>query len=382
MRLRRTISWRIGLVMGLAILSFMLAAVGAATLADVIYDTYVYLPMVQRGRLPVDVAVAKASFPNPYVAGSPITYTITLTNLGPDPATAITATEALPVQILSVTYTTTVGTYDAAAGLWEGLDLAAGEVATLTIVGTVDAAFTGTLQNTVVVTPAAALDPDLTNNRAWNYNPALSIEDRLLNPGFEGINYGGEHWHRTHYGDYAAMPVPIEWTAWWTVDPIQELGQPEIVRIIPNSGPYIGPPARIRSGDWAVMMYRWGKYQGGFYQRVADLPAGAQASFSIYAHSWTCNDPNHQPPGYSCGDPYAATFTVGIDPHGGLDPWSADIVWSDDVYLQDVYGQVGPVETFIGAEGAVTVFARFDSLKWGTSNNDAYWDDAALVIQP
>ncbi len=341
---------------------------------DVIYDHFTYLPLIFRPPPAVDLAVTLTSAPKPYAAGAPLTYTVGVTNLGPETARGLMATLTLPAVVLTPTYTVNTGSFTATTGAWTGVALTPGSRITLTVVGAAPAAFTGTLRSAVLITPTLARETDAANNTAQDYN-FVALTAALLNPGFEG-----GHWWETHYGYQGNMPVPEHWVAWWNMDATQELGWPEIVRLIDwtENPVYIGPPARIRSGNRAFTMYRWGKYQGGLYQRVTDLPPGATATFSVYAHAWACNE--DLPPALSCGE-YLFWFKVGIDPTGGLDPWSPNVVWSEDAWYLDVYQQVGPVEAIVGDDGAITVFI-FGQAKWPLKHNDAYWDDAALIVTP
>ncbi|MDY0019904.1 MAG: hypothetical protein RBT47_07880 [Anaerolineae bacterium] len=201
------------------------------------------------------------------------------------------------------------------------------------------------------------------------------ITDALLNPGFEA-GYD----HDTFYGERPAILTPEDWVTWWKESSDDDMEQPEIVRSVSTDADiYVEPIPRIRSGKQAMQIAQWGKYQAGFYQRVAELPAGALATFSAYGHAWSCNEDLLEP--VSCGDPYAYWLKVGIDPTGGEDPWAGTVVWSEDRYVYDAYEKIGPVTTTVGEGGAVTVFI-FSEGKWIVKHNEAYWDDAALLVQP
>lgn len=365
------------LLLALGLLGFSQGPLTPAIAEEPILDQSLYLPLVFKPLPIADLAIDVISAPRPYIAGEAITYTVTVSNAGPGISPAVTLTPTLPAALVTPVFTPGAGAFDPATGAWTGLNLAAGSQVALTITATVEAAFTGVLRVAFAVAPAGAYDPNSANNEAEDVNSTFDpITNALLNSGFEG-----PHWWETHYGYQGDMPVPEHWIAWWNLDPTQDFGRPEFVRVIDwTENPlYIGPPARVRGGNRAVTMYRWGKYQGGFYQRVANLPPGATAAFSVYAHAWTCND--DPPPALSCGDPYSFWFKVGIDPTGGLDPWSPTIVWSEAAWHRDEYGQVGPVAATVGEGGAITVFI-FGQAKWGLKHNDAYWDDAALLVTP
>ncbi len=51
------------------------------------------------------------------------------------------------------------------------------------------------------------------------------------------------------------------------------------------------------------------------------------------------------------------TFSVGIDPKGGTDPWSANVVWGEGAHIYNGYAQVPPVDV-VAATSTVTLFLR------------------------
>lgn len=113
--------------------------------------------------------------------GDEITYTVTVSNLGPTGAEDVTVEDVLDPDVLdlgSVAAAATRGSFDPATGEWsltgagagEGFDLAAGESETLTIAVRVRAAATGgILDNTAHLStafPPRAADPDAANDSA------------------------------------------------------------------------------------------------------------------------------------------------------------------------------------------------------------------------
>ena len=215
-----------------------------------------------------------------------------------------------------------------------------------------------------------------------------STQNLLLNPGFEGLTCDSKsapgwcvgNWTRdTFNGEtWTEIYTPQGWVTFWSEganpsDPGGWYGRPEC-KVIPNVAPFIGPPARIRSGQYAVQQF--GKYRAfdsGVYQVVGDLEPHATVRAAAHAHAWSCNDGGP----LSCGDPWNTLFRVGIDPDGGTDPWSPNVIWVS-AYSYDLYRLIGPVETKVGDAGVVTVFLRATA-KWPFENNDVYWDDASLV---
>ncbi|WP_154794563.1 DUF7507 domain-containing protein [Occultella kanbiaonis] len=121
-----------------------------------------------------DIVVEKAvSDGAPYV-GDEVTFTVAVTNDGPDLATDVTVDDLLPAGLTYVSSVASIGTYDAVTGVWTVGDLVphdrqprtVGAQATLTIVALVAEA--GTWENTAASDRAESFpfDPDPTNNAA------------------------------------------------------------------------------------------------------------------------------------------------------------------------------------------------------------------------
>lgn len=109
-----------------------------------------------------DLSVSKDG-PTTVVAGSPISWTITVTTGGPSVARAVSVTDLLPTGIVDPTISTTIGTctdFVCALG-----DLAPGSNIEITVTGTVDpSAPAGQITNTAVLTSQTA-DPIVTDNQ-------------------------------------------------------------------------------------------------------------------------------------------------------------------------------------------------------------------------
>jgi uncharacterized repeat protein (TIGR01451 family) len=109
-----------------------------------------------------DIQVTKTVSDAAPLVGANVTYTILAHNNGPDDATGVEITDALPAGVAFVSATTSVGTYDSASGLWTIGDFADGASATLTIVVTVGSP--DPVLNTAMVTHSDQFDPAPGNN--------------------------------------------------------------------------------------------------------------------------------------------------------------------------------------------------------------------------
>jgi uncharacterized repeat protein (TIGR01451 family) len=111
-----------------------------------------------------DLAVTKAvdnAQPN---VGDQVTFTVTVTNNGPDAATGIVINEALPAGLTLVSASTSQGIYSSTIGVWTVGTIASGASATLELVARVSGP--QALTNTAAVAAAAQFDPNAANNSA------------------------------------------------------------------------------------------------------------------------------------------------------------------------------------------------------------------------
>jgi len=115
-----------------------------------------------------DLSVTLADAPDPLFTGNNLTYTAVITNLGPQPATAVTLTNPLPANTTFVSATSTVGTCVLGAGSTVNCtigSLNSAATATVTIIVLPTAAAVGTANSTVTVA-GAVNDPVPANNSA------------------------------------------------------------------------------------------------------------------------------------------------------------------------------------------------------------------------
>lgn len=195
-------------------------------------------------------------------------------------------------------------------------------------------------------------------------------QNYLQNPGFEG----GYHTYRPRTarehadcpsGICSTVQIPQGWNPWWTKDDSSD-ANPEYK---PATQPF---GSRIHSGDRAGQYFSFHRtHRAGFYQQ-ATVPANAPLQFSIWGQAWVSNNDS----GGSDQNAWI-NMRVGIDPTGGTDPFSPNVVWSGTMQPFDQY-QLFVVQA--QAQGnVVTVFTASDPA-YPMKHNDVYWDDAALVV--
>lgn len=188
-------------------------------------------------------------------------------------------------------------------------------------------------------------------------------DNLLINPGFE-----------SPFEVRPGSPDRNVATGWepWHVPPAAgsssaENQQPEYEEVAPDS-------ARIRSGDNAQLYFTFfATHTGGVYQEVSGITPGSELRFSVFAYVWssTFEDVNQSE------QPGDVVVFVGIDPDGGTDGTSSDIIWSPPA--PDQYDAYREYSVIAEAEAeTVTVFIR-SIVGFAVQNNNIYLDDATLT---
>src|SRR5262249_4986562 len=127
-----------------------------------------------------DLTISKASTPNPYVPGAPLTYIIVVSNAGPSNVTNAQVQDAFPAPLAGFTWAGTASGVGAGCGSASGsrsinalVTLPVGTHATFTVSGTVPAATTGATRRSAELTPPVGVtDPAPGNNSATDNNAA------------------------------------------------------------------------------------------------------------------------------------------------------------------------------------------------------------------
>jgi uncharacterized repeat protein (TIGR01451 family) len=123
-------------------------------------DRYQFARLIRPLAEQANLEISKADSPDPVTVGDNLTYTITVTNLGPDAATNVVVTDTLPSGVTFVS--ASPGCVHSAGVVTCNLgNIPAGDSVTITIVVTVTAP--GTISNTATVT-SDTLDPNTANN--------------------------------------------------------------------------------------------------------------------------------------------------------------------------------------------------------------------------
>ena len=216
-----------------------------------------------------DLSITKTDGQTSAVPGTPVTYTLTVSNAGPSSVTGAQVQDAFPAGLTGITWTCAAGAGATCAASGKGkldttADLPAGTSATYTLSATIDPAATGTLANTATTSaPAGVADPEAGNNSATDTNTLTPEADLAIT--------------KTD-GQSAAVPgTPVTYT-------LQ----------VSNAGPSSVTGARVRDTFPAALTgVTWtctagagatcAASGGGNLDASANVPAGSQVTYTVTA---------------------------------------------------------------------------------------------------
>ena len=184
----------------------------------------------------------------------------------------------------------------------------------------------------------------------------------LVNPGFED-----------GFSDRGAGEVSVAngWFPWYQDGPGQNDGFYRRPEYKPEDASRYGT-RRIHSGNWAQKFFStYATHNAGVFQQVK-LPAGSRLTLSAWAQIWSSQDPNPD----TVVEPGNYRVHIGIDPHGGTDWNSPNVVWSSGFMEYNTWLRLEVKAT--SQAGTVTVFLRGQP-EYRTQFNDSYWDDVCLT---
>ena len=129
-----------------------------------------------------DLSVTKTDGVVSEEPGTPVSYTIVVSNAGPSNVVGAAVVDVMPASILGATWTcSAAGGTCAASGsgnINTSVDLAVGGAATFTVNGTVSTSATGSITNSVSVTvPVGVTDPNPANNAATDVDALVPTAD-------------------------------------------------------------------------------------------------------------------------------------------------------------------------------------------------------------
>ena len=187
-------------------------------------------------------------------------------------------------------------------------------------------------------------------------------ENLLTNPGFEDGFVGSD--------------VASGWESWVSGDANAPGFQESPDYLQASNASDNGLIPQIRSGSDAQAMFSFfATHDAGIYQQVSGVTKGSELRFSIYGHVFSNNLADVD----QSANPGGVTIRVGIDPTGGTDPFSDDIVYTEPFITYDTYIQYNVIAT--ADNDTVTVFVR-STITEPVQNTIVSLDDAVLNVTP
>jgi hypothetical protein len=186
----------------------------------------------------------------------------------------------------------------------------------------------------------------------------------LVNPGFEeGFSERGA----------GEVSVANGWFPWWQDGPGQDKGYYRRPEYKPEDASRYGR-RRVRSGNFAQKFFNtFSTHNAGILQQV-QVPVDSILTLSAWVQAWSSQ--YHDPD--TVKDPGNYRVYIGIDPTGGTDWSSPNVVWSEPAIQYNTW-----INLQLQAKakaGTITVFLRGQP-EFRTQFNDSYWDDICLTVQ-
>lgn len=207
----------------------------------------------------------------------------------------------------------------------------------------------------------------------------------IQNPSFEG-NYASyvppETIDDCLFGVCQTAQIPVEggWIPFWRShddnDPEYIIRQPEYKPACIGTDPCIYSN-RLRDGREALQYFTfYSTHEAGIMQTVSAVP-GKSYCLSAWGHSWSAQD-NDAISGPEDGELFQK---VGIDPTGGTDWQSENIIWSDasnHAWGRIQYDEYGLFTVTAKAEAAEMTVFMYSQASYAVKHNNVYWDDTHL----
>jgi LysM repeat protein len=248
--------------------------------------------------------------------------------------------------------------------------------------------------------------------------PQETVGPNLLNnPGMEGQYVkqcsvrNGPHWVQVPCPvDYSEVvgsikqwetaQVPFGWSAWWQL-PNNNFDDPNFFNTFPHfcpdrkstpadckawhnpeyrdtlGGPQETGPSRKVAGDNSQKYFTfYSVHEAGLYQVVSGVKPGDRLRFTVFQEAWSTgtNDP------YKSDLNQRMNLQIGIDPTGGNNPWSPNIIWTAPAESFDKFTQF--VVEAVAKNNIVSVWTK-SKPDMPLQHVDVYVDEASLnVVQP
>jgi LysM repeat protein len=261
---------------------------------------------------------------------------------------------------------------------------------------------------------SGALATNFVADDANQPKPEVIGPNLLTNPGMEGQYVkqcslrDGAHWVQVpcpaDYNSEASVikqwettQLPVGWSAWWR-QPNNNFDDPNYFSTWPSycpdrrstpadciayhnpeyrdtlGGPQETGPSRKVAGDNSQKYFTfYSTHEAGLYQVVGGVKPGDRLRFSVYMEAWSSGANNPDKSDFN----QHMNLQVGIDPTGGNEPWSSNIVWTAPAESFDQFSQF--VVEAVAKNNVVSVWTR-SAPQLALQHVDVYADEASLNV--
>jgi LysM repeat protein len=246
-------------------------------------------------------------------------------------------------------------------------------------------------------TPPEVLGPNLLVNPGLegSYHQQCS---RRSDPPWVSVPCDPNNYDVGNVNLWATAQVPDGWNAWWRI-PNDNQKDPNYFNTYPAycdfsktatpfdcipwhnpefrdtlGGPQEYGPSRKVAGDNAQKYFTFYTiHEAGLYQQVGGVKPGDRLRFSIFMEAWSsgANDPSKSDLGQRMN------LQVGIDPTGGNDPWSPNIIWTAPAESYDRFSQF--VVEAVAKNNVVSVWTK-SRPNMPLQHVDVYVDEGSLNV--
>jgi uncharacterized repeat protein (TIGR01451 family) len=159
-----------------------------------------------------DLSLTASASQNPVLIGTNLTYSLTITNTGPDPASSVLVTDSLPAELTYFSCSSTNGGVCGGSGNSRTITLSSlgkNASATITLVATVNnSVVDGTVFSNNPSASMSTLDLNSANNSAKAGVVALTSQKNPLD--------AGQFFVRQHYYDFLSREPDVDGLGFWT----------------------------------------------------------------------------------------------------------------------------------------------------------------------
>lgn len=141
-----------------------------------------------------------------------------------------------------------------------------------------------------------------------------------------------------------------------------------------QASPLNAYPDRARTGN----AQQWHTFHQGHFAgigRQISVPAYGEIEVQAWASAWSSSEDHpHAPSG-------ATRMRIGVDPTGGVDAGSPDVIWGDEVNPPNAaFVQLAPLTVANNESAQVTVYIAADP-QYAFKHNDIYVDDVSVIFK-